>query len=1001
MRTVSEPEAGSPSADPSHPSATLTDVIAMPDVSPEARPGDRIGRYVVIRLLGSGGMGMVYLADDPRLDRRVAIKVLRGKPGLDSESERARQRLLREAQAIARLNHPNVVAVHDVGTHHDGIFIAMEYVEGVSLRRWLRDRERKLPQILDVFIGAARGLSAAHAANIVHRDVKPDNIVVDEQLRTRVLDFGLARSVSEASMHAEARASMESEDGDTYAIRPIDMTVAGHIMGTPPYMSPEQARGLPVTSKSDQYSLCVGLYEAIYGMRPFVGKSASELAAARKAGPRFPERPPIPRALRRIIERALAVDPEHRFASMDAIVRALTRVRHRGRRTTAWIVSASAASAALSFAGARWLERDDSCMAVVDLDSWNAKRRSALERTFVDMGSRLSRDSWPHIRQELDAFAKAWSAARRDACEATVVRGDQSGASMDLRLACLDRKRQPFDALVETFETADLMVVTRATQAVRQLPDLTECADLATLALLPPMPEADSVKTVEHVRGELAMVEARRHSGRYREAQALLDALAPTVAASEYLPLVAEYELQKAKLAHELGNRAAVETALNRALASAEEGHYLSMRVEALAELAFELGAMQKRFDAAEAVLGVAEAAALAMGDPPDVRVRRKFVQAEILFARDRFDEARIIYEGLATQPSRLIEHDVVLERLAATMRNDRRAAQETFRQVLSLREQRYGMHHPRVADALAGLGGRLMHDGAVDEARASFERALAIRKEAFGAESTGVAKIESSLGAVAIKAEDYPRAIEHLERAVDVATRDPEAVEFDTATILSNLGIVHSRLGNQEKARDLHRRALTTMERTDPEHPRRVIPVINIAASYARDAEHAQAIVWFEQAQEILLVEREFGRAGDMMVEIAEAHLALGQHEEAHTWLTKAIRSYERATSSGRLKRALSARLLLGDAALRGRRATAAVAAFEGLLEALQHPEDAEEEELVVRACLGLARSVSGSDRARTAEAARKGLAVLETLEPAQRTELGEVESELRRLAR
>jgi eukaryotic-like serine/threonine-protein kinase len=999
MRTVSEPEL--PPSGPSDSNAAVTELVPMLE-APGAQPGDRIGRYVVIRLLGSGGMGMVYLADDPRLDRRIAIKILRGRSPEEPESDHARQRLLREAQAIARLSHPNVVAIHDVGTHRDGVFIAMEYVEGVSLRSWIREREPKLGQIIDVFIGAARGLSAAHAANIVHRDVKPDNIIVDDQLHAKVLDFGLARSVREASLHADARAPMEADDdNEVHAKLAVDMTAVGHIMGTPPYMSPEQARGLPLTARTDQYSLCVALYEAVYGVRPFVGRSATELASARKKGPKFPEHPTIPRALRRIIERALQPDPEHRFDSMDAVVRELNRYRHRQRRTTALIVVVAVMSAAMSFAGARWLDEHSSCAAIGDLDSWSASRRAALERTFIETGSHLAHDSWPHVRQELDAFASAWSSARQDACEDTVLHGEHSGASMDLRLTCLDRKRQAFDALVQTFESADLQVVAKATQAVQQLPELTECADLAALALLPPTPEPGLLATVEMLRGDLALAEARRHSGRYDEAQAVLDTMQSAVAEAAYLPLVGEYELQRARVSHELANRADVEASLRRALEAAEQGHYPPLRVDVLMDLAFELGAIQKRFDAAEAVLAVARAAALSVEDPPDIRARRRFVRAEILLARDRFEDARHIYEELSSVPSRVIEPDVVLERLASTRRTENRTAQQELRQVLLVRERRFGRHHPRVADALLGLGARLVRSGEHDEARASFERALAIREVIFGPKSAEVAKVHSSLGAVAIKVEDYESAIAHLERAVDVATGDPAAIEFDTASILSNLGIVYSRLGQQEKARELHRRALTTMERADADHPRRVVPIINIAASHQRDDEYEEAIVWFKRAQSILIEHNQFSRAADMAIELAEAHVVLGDHETSYSFFEQALQYYEMSSVSNERRGLVLARLRVAEAYFEQRRPQDAIVLFERALEAERSPRG-QVQPLMLHARLGLARAlVATGERRRAGEVARQGLEHIDRLGPDERQALGHVEMKLRRHAR
>lgn len=306
----------------------------------------RIGRFAVLHLLGAGGMGQVYAAYDAELDRKIAIKLLLAEDSVDAEG---RTRLLREAQAMARVSHPNVVPIFEVGEHEGGIFIAMEYVDGTTLRDWCAEASRSWRELVAVYLQAARGLAAAHGVGIIHRDFKPDNalVSVEGEPRVRVLDFGLAALPgAELSGGVDVVASPSADDR---------LTLTGAVMGTPAYMAPEQQRGGDVDARADVFALCVALYEAIYGVRPFAGATVTELFAAVQAGELRP--PPegaesTPRELRDLLRRGLAVDPEARWPSMSALAEALAglldekeeraRDRRRGLRVRLRFLTAAA-----------------------------------------------------------------------------------------------------------------------------------------------------------------------------------------------------------------------------------------------------------------------------------------------------------------------------------------------------------------------------------------------------------------------------------------------------------------------------------------------------------------------------------------------------------------------------------------------------------------------------------------------------------------------------------
>ncbi|HSD89609.1 MAG TPA: protein kinase [Kofleriaceae bacterium] len=300
----------------------------------------KVGRYVIAETLGVGGMGVVYAARDPELNRDLAIKVLR--PELWKSDPDATRRIVREAQAMARISHPNVVAIYDVGTIDGQVFIAMERIAGTSLRKWLSAAPRSTGEILEVFIAAGRGLIAAHDAGMVHRDFKPDNVLVGTDGRTRVTDFGLA-----------------FDQGTEDALETSGETATRPIVGTPAYMAPEQHAGANLDARTDQFSFAVTLYEALYGKRPFAGKSRDELADSVING-RIDPPPPgsrVPASLRAILVRALSVKPGDRYPTLRDMLIALGRDRGRRPRQLARGALVAFAVVAVAF-GADWIMRE-------------------------------------------------------------------------------------------------------------------------------------------------------------------------------------------------------------------------------------------------------------------------------------------------------------------------------------------------------------------------------------------------------------------------------------------------------------------------------------------------------------------------------------------------------------------------------------------------------------------------------------------------------------------
>jgi tetratricopeptide (TPR) repeat protein len=492
--------------------------------APSLRRGAVLGRYTILTFIGRGGMGEVYAAYDPELDRRVAIKLLRPERG--DGAAPGQSRLLREAQAMARVAHRNVVAVHDVGTVGERVFVAMELVDGVTLQRWLATGPRTPREILAVFVEAARGLGAAHAAGLVHRDFKPGNVMVAKDGGARVTDFGLAGS---------------------------PFTTAGELVGTPAYMAPEQLRGESTDARSDQFGFCVALYDALYGERPFGGTGLpairDEVLAGRVRPP--PAKSTVPAWLRRALLHGLAADPAARWPSMEALAAALASDPARARRRRALTAGAAGLVALSIVALVRGPHPAPHCTGGPErLEGvWEAggapadarPRRDAIRAALFATGAPAVDEVWERVAGMLDKYAGDWLAAHRDACEATQVRHEQSPAVLELRMSCLEERRGAMLAVGDVLAHADRDVVSHAVDAVDSLPALARCNDLEQLRapVAPPRDEATR-RRVADGRARLSVAKALNDAGKHDEALKRTQALVAEARAIGYDPLVAE-----------------------------------------------------------------------------------------------------------------------------------------------------------------------------------------------------------------------------------------------------------------------------------------------------------------------------------------------------------------------------------------------------------------------------------------------------------------------------
>jgi len=496
--------------------------------------GSRVDRYQILGTVGRGGMGEVYAAYHPDLDRRVALKVVH-ESGANSADRRAR--LLREARAIARLSHVNVITVHDAGTFDDRVFIAMEFVEGQTVDAWLRAAPRGGREILDVFIAAGRGLAAAHAAGVVHRDFKPQNVMIGRDGAVRVMDFGLARLAEEPVERGDDEPEAASSP------RTTTVTKTGALVGTPAYMAPEQFRGEPIDARADQFSFCVALYEAVHGVRPSL---AHLNASPAQEGAGRPRAASVPAWLKVVLSRGLAVDRAQRFASVDDLIRALAKGRAAPRRRAVGAVTA--VSVMLIALGGWRAARGDRISCVVPrarlAAAWSGHddaRRAAIHGAFRASGRPTAETSWERASQLLDDYVTRWSAMYVETCEATHVRGEQSADVLDLRMSCLGENLDEVRALTDVFIQADVSAVARAGTAISSLTPVSRCADVAVLRSAVPLPRDPAVlRAVQELKSDLRRFRALVDVGDRRTASTMAEALRPRVEALGYKPLLAE-----------------------------------------------------------------------------------------------------------------------------------------------------------------------------------------------------------------------------------------------------------------------------------------------------------------------------------------------------------------------------------------------------------------------------------------------------------------------------
>jgi tetratricopeptide (TPR) repeat protein len=660
-----------------------------------------IGRYAILRRIGAGGMGVVYAAYDELLDRRLAIKVLHDH--LWDVDGRRRERLLREAQALARITHPNVVTVHEVGNSDEQLFVVMEFVVGPTLKDWLVHEKRTWQQVVAVFRQIAEGIAAIHEAGLVHRDIKPSNVIVGDDGRVRVLDLGLvAMGVGDLLETDESKwkSSASSSSHDRH-VGPLTMT--GERLGTPAYMSREQFLGLEPTPASDVFSFTVALYEALYSYHPFGTTSFHELQSAVVAGQIVP--PPsssaVPAWLHSLVVRGLAPDPKDRPSSMRALSEELAHESGRGRGR--WLgLLATAAVAALTgvvVARAQVPPSAPTCdggrAAIAEV--WNGQRATDIRAAIVATERPYAAAMAGRITDSLDDYASSWAEARDRAC-LEHARGEHSEALLDARMTCLDRRRQALAETVEILARADADVVEHAGQMVAKLPRLAACDELARV-VEPEVPPA-----VAMLESRLVRAETLAHAGRVADATELAREVAGEAEALGQPSLVVRALLSEARAAILQFDRSRLSEVLDRALEIAIAEGLDRLAAEAMIRRLYVRGLSPGGSAAALADLALADAMLVRAGDDPELRALLLNNTGAIHAAAGEREAARSAFERALVVQERLFgeSHLDVAVALAnlGMMTEEPEIRRSLHDRMIAIYEQRLGPDHPRTLDA-------------------------------------------------------------------------------------------------------------------------------------------------------------------------------------------------------------------------------------------------------------------------------------------------------------
>lgn len=775
--------------------ALMRAVATTPPVAAALNPGTKVAqRYEVHKRLGSGAMGVVYLAEDLELQRKVALKLQHFDPASPIADA-----VLQEATAMARLQHPNVVAVYEVGRiDDDQLYIAMEYVDGESVGQWLRDAPRTAPEIVECFRQAGAGLAAAHAAGLVHRDVKPANLLRGRDGWVRVADFGLAGDQNDAAA------------GFCFA-------------GTPAYAAPEQCRGEIVDARSDQFSFCASLYESIYECAPFEADSLEERSRATYNKLRRPSHAVkgTPDGLWKIISQGLSTDPDGRYTEMDALLADLEQLLNAPlRRRAGTMVGAALALAGL--AGMAVAGNSSPCESTPTLSNiWTPNLSARISTAIATHGS--ASDS-SRVQILLTEYADQWKDAQLASCTATWVDKTQSPKLLDRRSTCLQNRKRAFVALVQLLQDAKSETAALALRSTIDLPEIGVCARPRYLEAqaLPPASKALDLK-VRKVRDGLARINAQLKAGQFEGALADATRVGTEAETTGYPPVQAEALFALGSAHQWLGSYEASQAAMEKAYFQARQGGDDILGIQIVSAMIYLLSFHLAQNDEALRWARHAQADVQRLGDSGRLRGQVLMNVATALEQKGLYEEAI-----------------------------------QVAREAVEELEQTRGPKHPDVATALTRLGSALAAKGDREEAVLVLERAVSMTELTLGEDHRELHRPLAELGLVLSARGDNDEGIAVQSRALKICEASFGLLHVTTAFAQMNLGVSYHYAARLKKAGEYYRRACESISKTlGPEHRDAALCLTNLALTMPEDLRqaadlHRRAIKIFSKQGEL-----------------------------------------------------------------------------------------------------------------------------------------------------
>lgn len=805
----------------------VLEALFSPSASP---PKIQSGRYRILDELGRGGMGVVYRAHDPKLHRDVALKVMR----LGRLDPHAQARMIREARAMARLSHPNVVGVHDVEFDGpEGVVVVMEYVDGQPLHGWLRSEPRSWSTIVPKFLDAGRGLAAAHAAGLLHRDFKPSNVLLGADGRARVADFGLARVV-DLGRDRVTDPDPAPVTGDLDSTPPprastsltAPLTTCGALLGTLDFMAPEQLQGGEASTLSDQYAFCVSLWWAIAGTPPF--PAAADHERAKLDGPppwNSPAR--APRRLVSALRRGLSPAPSDRWPSMDALLDALSAATR--KRLGAGFMALGVVGLGLTMLthgpssadapGAR-------CDGATRLgDVWSDARREAIEDRLLDAPVPYAARAWTRTEAHIDELTARWVEMYEQSCQTAL--GVTAEVSLEPvpAMRCLQQSRLELEATVDRL--AEPGSIEQLDELLDGLPTLDRCrgARDAPPHLVPP---PEDVELVEGVERQLATVKSLLNAGKHQAAREQLERARAMAEGLSYAPIFTTLELEHGRVLSALGHFDAAEAAYK---AAQEQGVRLEQWREVAVATRLLMHHVATKKSRPQEALRLAELArgfAARLEDPTELAATLAAI-ADVRTTHGDYPTAmKELDEALRIWVDHRGDDDSVtasIRRKLATVlsaQGELEAAQQQMREALALQMKLWGARHPNTVTMRGDLATILYKQGRVEEAEREVRATTEMLVEQLGEDHPRVGVLYANLAVLVRERDQFEEAIEYSRRALAIFERAGMRTTLHAARAHGNLADAYVMLGDFEGAVRETRLAIELIgQSAGPENPR------------------------------------------------------------------------------------------------------------------------------------------------------------------------------------